>query len=107
MDKPEHLALPPDDHEQQAAFCTWVRPTRELRRIDRILSQWTDGELAHLHGTEARGITRLREIRAALVPTLADAQLETRRIDTDRVCLVMHQGAFRPVHSSCPVDLEG
>ena len=43
-----------------------IRPAKELRRIDRILSQWTDSEIASTHGAEARGIARLREIREAL-----------------------------------------
>ena len=53
-------------------------PAKEVRRIDRILSQWTAGEIARMHCTEARAITKLREIRAALVSTLADAELEAR-----------------------------
>ena len=92
MDKTKHLAIPPDDHVQQPAFCPCVRRAIELRRIGRILRQWTDGEIARMHGTEARGITRLREIRAALVRTLADAELEARRIDTNRACVLTHQG---------------
>ena len=43
-----------------------IRPAKESRRIDHILSQWTDSEIARMHGAEARGSARLREIREAL-----------------------------------------
>jgi hypothetical protein len=45
-----------------------------LRQIDRILSQWTDDEIARMHGTEARANARLLEIRAALEHTLMNTE---------------------------------
>src|SRR5437763_17194746 len=59
-----------DAHLKDGAYRTRVfrciRPAAELRRIDRILSQWSDDEILSMHGTEARDIARLLEIRAEL-----------------------------------------
>ena len=66
MDNTEHLDVRIGDHGRLERFSAWVRPAKELRQIDRIVSQRTDSEIARMHGAEAGGIVRLREIREAL-----------------------------------------
>ena len=65
-----------DRVDRRCATC--VRPAKELRRIDRILNQWTDSEIAGMYGADARGVARLREIRQALGRTLAVTPVQPR-----------------------------
>jgi hypothetical protein len=57
-------SVQPDGHHAAQFVSRCVRPAAELRRIDRILSHWTDDE--RLHGIDSRGIARLLEICAGL-----------------------------------------
>jgi hypothetical protein len=81
IDPTEGAGVPIEDHGLQTQFCVWVRPATELRQIDRILSQWTADEITRMQGDEARGIARLREIRAALEHMVIEAELSQSLAD--------------------------